>query len=135
MTSVGATSQQDAALMTGNSWVETIVKDAQGRQVGANIPEKVMSHIAQARQVWGSLLFPTPKLESWKYTNPEAIAQGPFTLPSVQGIASARRLLELVAIPNLGEIARIVFVQSYREILRRRDYGSRDLVTVWILSW
>jgi Fe-S cluster assembly protein SufD len=98
--------------MTGNSWVETIVKDAQGRQVGANIPEKVMSHIAQARQVWGSLLFPTPKLESWKYTNPEAIAQGPFTLPSVQGIASARRLLELVAIPNLGEIARIVFVDG-----------------------
>jgi Fe-S cluster assembly protein SufD len=112
MSSVSASSQQGDTPVSGVSWVEAVLRDAEGRQQAATLSPQVCSRIAQARQVWGSLLFPTPKLEAWKYTNPEAIAQGPFALPTKQDMVAAQELLVKAAIPNLAESVRVVYVDG-----------------------
>jgi Fe-S cluster assembly protein SufD len=112
MSSVGASSQQSTAPVAGGSWVENILSEAHKQQEAAKLSKQVLSRIAEARQVWGSLLFPTPKLENWKYTNPEAIAQGPFALPRAQSTEGVEKLLGSVTIPNLSEAVKLVFVDG-----------------------
>jgi Fe-S cluster assembly protein SufD len=52
------------------------------------------SAIEAGTRSWGGLLFPTPKVESWKYTNPEVIANGSFALAAPPTSIPARGLLD-----------------------------------------
>lgn len=134
MSSVGANLQQSAAPVAGTSWVEAILSDAHNRQMAAQLSDHVRSRITQARQVWGSLLFPTPKLENWKYTNPEAIAQGPFALPGAKGTESAAKFLESVTVQNLGEAAKLVFVDGVYAPGLSRGADEKGLVISRLLE-
>jgi Fe-S cluster assembly protein SufD len=122
MSSVVAISQAGSAATT--NWVESAIAESARRQARLKLSSAVKARIEEACQVWGKLLFPTPKLESWKYTNPEAIAQGPFCLgagcglDSESGKKSAQELLEQATIAGLNESCRLVFVDGmYAEAL------------------
>jgi Fe-S cluster assembly protein SufD len=63
--------------------------------------------------VWQKLLFPTHKLEAWKYTNPEAIAQGAFRFSATAaGEEGAAELLKSARIPGLSSVCELVFVNG-----------------------
>jgi Fe-S cluster assembly protein SufD len=108
MSSVVAIPQGSTA--AGSGWVEVALQEAKQRQSGLR-PE-LQARVEEARQVWSKLLFPTPKLESWKYTNPEPIAQGPFSLGKVSDSKAAEALLTKASVPGLAESSRLVFVDG-----------------------
>lgn len=60
------------------SWVTTALATAEKIQERLTLSSDVRARIADARRVWNTLLFPTSKLEEWKYTNTDAIRQGVF---------------------------------------------------------
>jgi Fe-S cluster assembly protein SufD len=67
--------------------------------------------IAEAEKVFTKVLFPTPRMEAWKYTNTDAIAKGAYTLaPTAAGKISAETLAPLL-IPGLNAYT-VVFVDG-----------------------
>jgi Fe-S cluster assembly protein SufD len=101
-----------APMGASSEWVPAALAQAEIVQRGMN--SQLSSVIAEARAVWQKLLFPTPKLEEWKYTNPEAIAQGAFILTSsLQATgADARELLQCARIEGLSPVSELVFVDG-----------------------
>jgi Fe-S cluster assembly protein SufD len=93
-------------------WVKAALVEAERRQSALKLDKGLVESIKQARQVWEKLRFPTPQLESWKYTNPEAIAQGGFELTVSVDEKTASELLQHAAIPGLGEAVRLVYVDG-----------------------
>lgn len=119
--SVAGSVPQDSST-AGSSWVSIAIEDAAQRQGLMSLPKEVCMRVAEARGVWAKLLFPTPKVEAWKYTDTEAIAKGPFALAASRDEKEAKALLEKAIIPDLNEAARIVFVDGvYSEALSKRE--------------
>lgn len=75
------TSLDSVATIVGEShgWVEGALKEAGSRRASWS-STSLASVVAAAQQTWSKLLFPTPRMEAWKYTNPENIARGSFVL-------------------------------------------------------
>lgn len=74
---------------------------------------QLSERLAEARSVWSKVLFPTPRLEAWKYTNPEQIAKGPFVLASAIGSdAEVAALLGSGLIKGLEGGNTVVFVDG-----------------------
>ena len=95
------------------SWVELALIEAAAVQGSSAIGSAMAGLISDARQVWGRHLFPTPKLEAWKYTNPEIIANTDFRLmPDTVASASADALLERARISGLSDANLIVFIDG-----------------------
>lgn len=63
-----------------SGWVSSAISQASRLQESSSLPLEVRERVAQARDVWSKVLFPTPRLEAWKYTNTDAIAKGPFSV-------------------------------------------------------
>lgn len=93
------------------SWVDEALAEAQRRQ-STSLPKESLARIAEARKVWGKLLFPTPKLESWKYTNPENVARGPFHCAEPAKPGDTDTLMRAANIEGLGAANRLVFVDG-----------------------
>ena len=69
--------------------------------------------VAEARSAWSKVLFPSPRLESWKYTNPEQIAKGPFVLASSTGSdAEVAELITRSLVKGLESTNTVVFVDG-----------------------
>jgi Fe-S cluster assembly protein SufD len=118
MSSVVAIPQGSTA--TTSAWVVAALEEASKRHGRGAVSPELLTCIGEARQVWSKLLFPTPKLESWKYTNPEPIAQGPFVLGAATDIPAAEKMLSEAIIPGLADAARVVFVDGvYSEVLSK----------------
>ncbi len=58
-------------------WTDVAIIAAQHHQSTWKSPA-IRSLLSEAQASWSKLLFPTPKIESWKYTNTEPIAVGSF---------------------------------------------------------
>ncbi len=61
------------------SWAAYAIAEAKARRVTWR-SNALTSVAAAAEQTWNKVLFPTPRMESWKYTNPEKVAKGSFKL-------------------------------------------------------
>ncbi len=110
MSSVVATPQGEGEARS--AWVEQVLHEAHRRQNEGKLPASIAAVINEARVTWGKVLFPTSKLEAWKYTNPAPIAEGPFDLPKSGAEKSVADLLKHASIPGLEESSRIVFVDG-----------------------
>lgn len=110
--SMSAAAKFQEAPSSRGSWVERALQTAEGAR-GALKTSSLTNLIAEARGVWGKLLFPTQKLEDWKYTNPDSIAQGPYEL-AIGGDVSpiARELLSRARVTNLGACSEVVFLDG-----------------------
>jgi Fe-S cluster assembly protein SufD len=101
-----------------SDWAGSAMDEArklQGPQ--SNIPAKVMERVKEARSAWCKVLFPTPKLEAWKYTNTDPIARGPFVLaatckPSKDNELEVAQLLDRALIKGFERTSQIVFVDG-----------------------
>lgn len=102
---------QETSVSTG-SWVDRALHAAEVAQAGLK-SASLSKLAAEARSVWSKLLFPSQKLEDWKYTNPNSIAQGPYDL-ALGGDASpaARELLDSAHVLNLRASCEVVFVDG-----------------------
>ncbi len=101
-----------APIGASSDWVPAAFAKAENVQRGMD--SKLSALVAEARAVWQKLLFPTPKLEEWKYTNPEAIAQGEFalTVSSQAASTAAQELLQRARIEGLSPVSELVFVDG-----------------------
>lgn len=62
-------------------WVNLALVEAKGRQA-EKLSVAVQKIAQEAVVVWNKVLFPSPRIEAWKYTNPADIANGSFSLPT-----------------------------------------------------
>ncbi len=101
-----------------SNWASLAIEEAvKAHSSHKHLPIKVLERISEARLAWSKVLFPTPKLEAWKYTNPDPIARGPFvcavTRPSLKyNESEASELLSRVALQGFERVSRIVFVDG-----------------------
>lgn len=92
-------------------WVEDALAEAEKAQ-NARLSADLLAVIAEARGVWKKMRFPTPKVEGWKYTNPEEIARGPFRCGGELEGRGAARLLDSARISGLVPSSEVVFVDG-----------------------
>lgn len=67
--------------------------------------------IAEAEGVFNKVLFPTPRMEAWKYTNTEAIARGSFGLAPAVAQTHSQEQIAPFLVPTMGAIT-VVFVDG-----------------------
>lgn len=104
------TAKKTATAEPRQGWTEGAIKAAGERQA-ATLSQAALKLVQEARAVWAKVLFPTPRQEDWKYTNPEAIAQGDFTLAPAAPTALPADILSRIDISGLSA-QRIVFVDG-----------------------
>lgn len=111
---MGSESAQVHNLGGGEGWVNVALTEAAKRRSEANaMGMQLRQRIDVARAVWGKLLFPTSRLESWKYTNPDMIAKGPFVLAqSSEKDSEVAGLLEKARVQGLESESLLVFVDG-----------------------
>jgi Fe-S cluster assembly protein SufD len=100
-----------APIGDSKEWTAAALATAEGVQQNTNA--HLSGVIAEARAVWEKLLFPTPKLEAWKYTNTEAIAQGEFRFGAAPaGDEEVAELLKGARISGLAPVCELVFING-----------------------
>lgn len=105
---MGAAGKRKEVVMEGNGWTAKAISSADKVRSGS-----ALSALAQeGLEVWSKVLFPTPQIEEWKYTNTESIARGDFRLAPVPSTALEPSLLEPYEIPELNA-ARVVFLDGH----------------------
>jgi Fe-S cluster assembly protein SufD len=60
------------------SW--TIAALAAANSQSTKLPASMQKLVKEAAAIWSKVLFPTPRLEAWKYTSVERIAKGGFAI-------------------------------------------------------
>lgn len=91
-------------------WVNLALAEAKGRQA-AKLSTVVQKIAQEAVAVWSKVLFPSPRIEAWKYTNPADIANGSFSLPTTTPALFTQEQLAAFQIPGLKSY-QIVFVDG-----------------------
>lgn len=110
--SMSAAVKIQAAPASTGSWVERALQAAESARGALNV-SSLNTLISEARGVWEKLLFPTQKLEDWKYTNPDSIAQGSYELARGGDVSStARELLARARLANLNACCEVVFLDG-----------------------
>ncbi len=108
--------------MTSAVTLPTSVDEAQGWATSAIAEAKLRRSAwrsgtlaaltATAEQTWSKVLFPTPRMEAWKYTNPERVAKGSFKLAAASSaVKLVAKDIEHYMIPGL-DAHRIVLVDG-----------------------
>jgi Fe-S cluster assembly protein SufD len=92
------------------SWTDIAIQSASERQ-GGGLSASALQLAEEARAVWAKVLFPTTRLEEWKYTNPEAIAGSAFALAPASPALLSEEDISRFEIPGL-KAHRIVFVDG-----------------------
>ncbi len=91
-------------------WVNLALVEAKGRQA-EKLSVAVQKIAQEAVAVWNKVLFPSPRIEAWKYTNPADIANGSFSLPTTTSALFTQEQLAAFQIPGLKSY-QIVFVDG-----------------------
>lgn len=89
------------------TWVTKAIESAHARSSKSPMAQVA----AEALSVWNKVLFPTPRQESWKYTDTDVIAKGEFTLPVAAPTAVTQKDIEPFVIPDLNAYM-LVFVNG-----------------------
>jgi len=106
----GVVSLQDGVAVAPH-WVVLALAEATKRRSLMASMGQLAGLIAEGESVWGKVLFPSPRIESWKYTNTDPIAKGSFSLsPQVPGEVSAEAIAPSL-IPSL-DAHHMVFVDG-----------------------
>ena len=108
---MSATARKGAISEPKGIWVEKALAVARERQ-SATLPAAAQKLAHEAASVWGKLLFPTPSLEEWKYTNPEEIAAASLALPPAIPAQLSEDEIGRFCVPQL-ECSRLVFVDGH----------------------
>jgi Fe-S cluster assembly protein SufD len=99
-----------------SNWVAEALVAAAKTRSAVKLSQDVLSVIEQAQGVWKRLCFPTPKLEAWKYTNPDVIAKGPFSWRkddvAAGNVDEVNQLIERARLPGLEGGSFLVFVDG-----------------------
>jgi Fe-S cluster assembly protein SufD len=118
-----------------SDWASIAIDDARRtRSAQGSLTPQVTTLVAEAQSTWSKVLFPTPKLEAWKYTNPDVIARGPFILaasskkPQVND-AEVTELLKRALVQGFDRSSRLVFVDGVFSA-RHSDVVSESGVVV-----
>ena len=98
---------QDVVAST-HGWTVRALAEAKHRQTSLNA---VRSLIAEAESVFKKVLFPTPRMEAWKYTNTDAIAKGAFELTAAVAKPVAKEELAPFLVAQM-DAHTIVFVDG-----------------------
>lgn len=127
---MSAAAKIQATPVSTTSWVERALQAATASQSALTSPS-LAKLIAEARAVWSKLSFPSQKLEDWKYTNPDSIAQGPYEFAMGGDTSStARDLLGRARVSNLDACCEVVFVDgAYSEDLSRIEPATGVVVS------
>lgn len=92
-------------------WVTSALAEAKKRQVGVSPSKRLAALISEGEEIWNKVLFPSPAMEAWKYTNTDPIAKGSFSLsPRSPGGLTAEALSPAL-IPSL-QAYQLVFVDG-----------------------
>lgn len=89
-------------------WAVAALAEAKKRQVKLNA---LSALIADGEGVFSKVLFPTPRLEAWKYTNTDDIAKGAYALASTSAAKVSADTIAPFLIPNLSAHT-LVFVDG-----------------------
>jgi Fe-S cluster assembly protein SufD len=91
----------------GSRWYEPAMEAAAKARSGWQ--SRVTAElISGAESAWSKVLFPTPRVESWKYTNVEDVAAGPFAIPAQGGVVAPAELSKMVLADVTPHVAVIV---------------------------
>ena len=91
------TKPKDGVVAT-QSWASAALAEVKKRQGSLAALSPL---IAAAEGVFSKVLFPTPRMEAWKYTNTEAIAKGSYTPVSVEGVELSAEALKPFLVEGL----------------------------------
>lgn len=108
---MSATARKGSVSEPKGLWVDNAIAAARERQ-SATLPASAQELAQAAAAVWAKLLFPTPSLEEWKYTNPEGIASASLALPAATPVQLSEADISRFCVPQL-ECARLVFVDGH----------------------
>jgi len=87
---MNAVTKQKESVASAQNWAAAALAEAKKRQGTLGVLRDL---IAEAEGVFNKVLFPTPRMEAWKYTNTDEIAKGAFALaPACAGKISAESL-------------------------------------------
>lgn len=91
---MGAVKKSQEAPASNQGWVVGALAEAKSRQSSL---AGLSALISDAESVFAKVLFPTPRMEAWKYTNTDAIAKGTYALTPVKaGSVSAQEIAPFV---------------------------------------
>lgn len=96
---------------SSQGWVAAAIVEAKKRQSSNPALTHYADLFRDAESVWNKVLFPTPRLENWKYTNTEEIAKGAFALATQQATAISPKDLEAM-LPAGLQAHNLVFVDG-----------------------
>ncbi|MFN4896185.1 MAG: Fe-S cluster assembly protein SufD [Pseudomonadota bacterium] len=104
----------DEGAASSTSWVVAALAQAGAMQDrDQKLPVEVRRSVSEARTVWSKVLFPTPRVEGWKYTNTDVIAKGPFVLAAAQPIdGDLSALIEKGVIRGYERSSLLVFIDG-----------------------
>lgn len=105
---MSAVTKSKESVTPAHNWATAAIAEAKKRQNALGALSKV---IADAEGVFTKVLFPNPRMETWKYTNTEAIAKGAFELASASAGTVAAESLASVMIAGLNAYT-VVFVDG-----------------------
>jgi Fe-S cluster assembly protein SufD len=89
-------------------WTVEALAEAKRRQSNLSALEPL---ITEAEAVFKKVLFPTPRMEAWKYTNTDAIAKGAFQLAAAEAQPLSKDAIASFLVPNM-DASRLVFVDG-----------------------
>ena len=110
-------SKKIESAQTSPSWVTKAIEVAQTRSSQSSMSAVV----AEALAVWNKVLFPTPRQESWKYTDTDVIAKGEFSLPATVASAVTRKDLEPFVLPELNAYLMVFVNGVFNDALSSKD--------------
>lgn len=105
---VAVTDKKEGA---AQGWVAAALEEAKKRQSANPALSSLAQLFQDAEGVWSKVLFPTPRLEAWKYTNTEEIAKGAFALAPQQATALSPKDIEAILPADL-KAHNLVFVDG-----------------------
>lgn len=110
-------SSEEAKLKTTipvDDWAARAISEANTARAGrVALPAETQKAVSDAQATWLKLFFPTPKLEAWRYTNPDPIAKGGFVLPSGDPCESdLSDLLSRALVDGYSDASLLVFVDG-----------------------
>lgn len=106
--SMSAVTKSKESATAAHDWASVAIAEAKKRQGALGPLSKV---IDEAEGVFKKVLFPTPRMEAWKYTNTDAIAKGAYALAPIAATKISAEALAPSLISGLNAYT-VVFVDG-----------------------
>jgi Fe-S cluster assembly protein SufD len=118
---MSAVTKSKEGVAAPQSWTGVALAEVKNRQGSLG---SLSALIAEAESVFSKVLFPTPRMEAWKYTNTEAIAKGSYRPVAAESGAVSAEELKPFLIEGLSAHT-LVFVDG----VFSAEHSSRESLT------